>query len=101
MWSSPLLERHRVEDDWSCARLYDIRDVTGWPTVPDLRLFNQLDAEHRPHGPEAILTVNPTMYGLACTYAALGRSRLRIEVFRDAGEAAQWLAAQPNGCADE
>jgi hypothetical protein len=87
-----LFERHRVEDDWSCARLYDVRDVTGRPTVGDLRLFNRLDTEHRPHGPEAILTSSPILYGLACTYAALARSALRIEVFRDIGEAAQWLA---------
>jgi len=96
-----LLERHRVEDDWSCARLYDVRELTGLPTIGDLRLFNRLDAQHRPHGPEAILTVNPILYGLACTYAALGRSALRIEVFRDADEAAQWLTAQTNGCVDE
>jgi hypothetical protein len=89
-----LLERHGVEDDWSWARLYDVRDLTGCPTVEDLRLFSRLDAEHRPHGPEAILTTNPVLYGLACTYAALGRSALRIEVFREASEAAQWLAEQ-------
>ena len=91
-----LLERHRVENDWSDARLYDVRSLTGRPTVEELRLFARLDAEHRPHGPEAILTRNPILYGLACTYAALGGSALRIEVFRDPDEAAQWLAAQAN-----
>jgi len=91
-----LLERHRVEDDWSFARFYDVRDLTGRPTVEELRLFAKLDAEHRPHGPEAILTSNPIIYALACTYAALGRSALKIEVFRDPEEAAQWLAAQAN-----
>jgi len=89
-----LLERHGVEDDWGDARLYDVRDLTGRPTVEDLRMFLRIDAEHRPHGPEAILTGNSILYVLACTYAALGRSAFRIEVFRDTDEAAQWLAAQ-------
>jgi len=89
-----LLERHRVEDDWSYARLYDVRNLTGRPTVEDLRQFMKLDKQHRPHGPEAILTSNPILYGLACTYAALAQSALKIEVFRDTDEAAQWLAAQ-------
>ncbi len=89
-----LLERHRVEDDWSYARLYDVRYLTGRPTVEDLRQFMNIDKQHRPHWPEAILTSSPILYGLACTYAALARSALRIEVFRDTDEAAQWLAAQ-------
>ena len=62
-----LLERHRVEDDWSYARLYDVRNVTGRPSVEDLRLFMKLNKEHRPHGPEAILTSSPILDGLACT----------------------------------
>ena len=95
-----LLDRHGVEDDWSLARLYDVRDLTGRPTVKDLRLFMRLDAQHRPHGPEAILTSNPILYGLACTYAALVGSAMRIAVFRDTDEAAQWLAAQPNTSGD-
>ena len=91
-----LLERHRVEDDWRDGRLYDVRDLTGRPTVGELRMFSRLDTAHRPHGPVAILTDNPILYGLACTYAALGRSTLKIEVFRDADEAAQWLGNQGN-----
>ena len=91
-----LLERHRVEDDWRDARLYDLRYLTGAPTVEDLRQFMKLDTQHRPHGPEAIVTNDPILYGLACTYAALAQT-LRIEVFRDADEAVQWLAAQTNG----
>jgi hypothetical protein len=89
-----LFERHRVEDDWSYARLYDVRNLTGRPTVEDLRQFMEIDKQHRPHGPEAILTSSVILYGLACTYAALAQSALRIEVFRDTDEAAQWLAAQ-------
>ena len=95
-----LLERHRIEDDWSYARLYDVRDLTGTPTVQELRMFMKLDAQHRPHGPEAILTNNSILYALACTYAALGQSALRIEVFRDTDEAAGWLMAQTNAGGD-
>jgi hypothetical protein len=91
-----LLERHRVEDDWSYRRLYDVRGLTGKPTVEELRLFMSLDNQYRPHGPEAILTGDPILYALACTYAALGRSTLSIQVFRDLDEAEQWLAAQAN-----
>jgi hypothetical protein len=91
-----LLERHRIENDWSYGRLYDVRDLTGKPTVKELRLFSGMDTQHRPHGPEAILTRDPILYALACTYAALGRSTLSIQVFRDTDEAEQWLAAQAN-----
>jgi hypothetical protein len=34
------------------------------------------------------------MYGAACTYAALGRSKLTIRVSRDFDDAEQWLAAE-------
>jgi hypothetical protein len=91
-----LLERHRAEDDWSYGRLYDVRGLTGKPTVKELRLFMSLDTPHRPHGPEAIVTSDPILYALACTYAALGRSTMNIQVFRDADEAEQWLAARAN-----
>jgi hypothetical protein len=95
-----LFDRHRVEDDWSYARLYDVRDLTGNPTLEELRQFMKLDAQHRPHGPEAILTSSPILYRLACTYAALGQSTLTIEVFRDTDEATQWLAALANADGD-
>jgi hypothetical protein len=89
-----ILERHGIEDDWSYGRLYDVRGLIGKPSVAELRRFSSLDAQHRPHGPEAIVTSNPILYALACTYAALGRSTLTIEVFRDAKEAEQWLTAR-------
>ena len=89
-----LFERHRVEDDWRYQRLYDVRGLIGQPTVEELRLFSSMDTQHRPHGPEAILTGDPIIYGLACAYAALGRSALSIQVFRDTDEAEQWLSAQ-------
>jgi hypothetical protein len=44
-----LFERHRVEDDWSCLRLYDARGLTGKPTANELRLLMSLDTAHRSH----------------------------------------------------
>jgi len=87
-----LLERHRVEDDWRYERLYDVRHLTGKPTVDDLRQFMAVDTQHRPHGPEAILT-SAALFALACAYVALGQSTLSIQVFRDLHEAKQWLQA--------
>lgn len=95
-----LLERHGAEDDWTYGRLYDARDLRGKPTVDDLRQFIGLDTQHQPHGPEAILTTNPILYSLACLYAALGRSTLKIGVFRDSDEAGQWLSDQANAGPD-
>jgi hypothetical protein len=34
------------------------------------------------------------LYGVACTYAALGHAKLPIQVFRDLDEADVWLAAE-------
>jgi hypothetical protein len=70
--------------------------LTGKPTVNELRLFMSLDTSHQPHGPEAILASDPILYAVACTYAALGRPMLTIEVFRDRAEAEEWLTAQAN-----
>jgi hypothetical protein len=42
----------------------------------------------------ALLATEATLYGRLCTYAALGRSTLTIEVFRDVNEAEQWLTAK-------
>jgi hypothetical protein len=50
-------------------------------------------AERR-RGPVAILVTDPKMYGVACTYAALGLSKLTMRVFRDFDDADLWLAAE-------
>ena len=44
-------------------------------------------------GPLAILGIHPAIDARACTYAALGRSTLTIEVFRALDEAERWLTA--------
>jgi hypothetical protein len=89
-----LFERHHVENDWSDARLYDARRLTGQPTLNELRLFIGLDTANRPHGPEAIIVRDSLLYASACQYAVLGQSTLMIEVFRDPDEAERWLMGQ-------
>ena len=90
-----LLERHRIEDDWGDARLYDLRALDGSADRRRSSAVHEAGHANRPHGPEAS-SERSDLYALACTYAALAQA-LRIEVFRDAGEAAHWLAAQTNG----
>jgi hypothetical protein len=93
-----VMARYRAEDTWSYGLLWDTRNLTGTPTLADLRRFIQEDAPSRPdagpRGPVAILATSPFVYGLACAYAALGRSKITIEVFRDWAEADQWLVGQ-------
>jgi hypothetical protein len=93
-----VIERQRAEDTRSGGMLLDLRRMTGHPTRADLReLMGQAAAQgpvERPCGPIAILVTDPILYGVACTYAALGHSKLVIEVFRDIDEAALWLAAE-------
>jgi hypothetical protein len=91
-----VIARQRAEDTWSYGLLYDLRRMTGHATVADLRDIMGQAAVQRPNerrrGPVALLVTDPTLYGLACTYAALGRGKLTIQVFRDVDEADRWLA---------
>jgi hypothetical protein len=94
-----VIEQQRLDDAWSYGLLYDLRLMTGEPTVTDLR---QLMSEaamrlqgEEPRGPVVLLATDPALYGRLCTYTALGRSTtLAIEVFRDWDEAEQWLTTQ-------
>jgi hypothetical protein len=93
------IEQHHAEGVWTYGVLYDLRLLNGsLPNVAHLRTHMEMDVqrpggESRPRGPVAILTADPTVYSLACTYAALGRSTMAIEVFRDWAEADAWLIA--------
>ena len=93
-----VIARYHAEDTWSYGLIWDTRRLTGTPTLADLRQFIRQDAQDRPgagtRGPVAILATNPFVYGLACSYAALGRSKMTIGVFRDVEEADAWLTAQ-------
>jgi hypothetical protein len=94
------IERHHAEGAWSYGVLYDLRLLHGQPAVADLKTHMERDAqpppgERGPRGPIAIVAADPTIYGIACTYAVLGQStRMTIAVFRDWAEAESWLAAQ-------
>jgi hypothetical protein len=90
-----VIERWRGEDIGAYGMLYDLRGMTGEPTIPDLRQFMGEAAQvNRPRGPIAILATGPEIYRRACTYATLGRATLTIEVFRDPNEVEQWLTAR-------
>jgi hypothetical protein len=93
-----IMARQRAEHTWTYGILYDLRGMTGEPTVTDLRQIMSEAAARLPgegaRGPVALLATEPTLYGRLCVYAALGRSTtLTIEVFRDRAEAEQWLTA--------
>jgi hypothetical protein len=93
-----VIERQRAEDTWSYGMLFDMRRMTGHPTLADLREIMGQAASHRPteppRGPVALLVTDPILYGVACTYAALGHSKLTIQVFRNLDEADLWLATE-------
>jgi hypothetical protein len=92
-----VIRRQRVEQAWSYGLLYDLRQMTSYPTLEDLRhVFAEGIQKHtpaEPRGPIAILTADPIAPGVARTYQALGQSKLIIEVFRDWDEADRWLTA--------
>jgi hypothetical protein len=94
-----IMARQRAEHTWTYAILYDLRGMTGEPTVPELRELLSEAAERRqdegPRGPVALLATDAALYARLCTYAALGRATsLTIAVFRDRGEAERFLTAQ-------
>src|ERR1700687_4985156 len=94
-----IMARQRVEDTWSYGILYDLRGMTGEPTVADLRQLMSEAATRRhgegPRGPVALVATDQALYGRLCTYAALGRSTtLTVEVFRDVDKAEEWLTVQ-------
>jgi len=92
-----VMERQRDDGAWTYGMLSDLRGMTGEPAIDDLRQFmSEAERTTQPRGPVAILATDPVIYGRACTYAALTRATLTIEVFRDWDKAEQWLTAQAN-----
>jgi hypothetical protein len=97
--SLAIIERQRLDDTWSYGLLYDLRLMAGRLTLAELRPILGRASQSRSaarRGPIAILATAPLVYDVACSYAALGRSTLTIEVFRDPDEAEQWLVAKLN-----
>jgi hypothetical protein len=93
-----IMARQRAEGTWTYGILYDLRGMTGQPTIADLQLLSERARGYSgqpPSGPVALLTVDPTLYERLSTYAALARSpALTIGVFRDWEKAEHWLTAQ-------
>jgi hypothetical protein len=95
--SLQILQRHRSEDFGDYSVLYDVLELSGEPTTTDMRLFmaEEMAIPTETRGPIAIVaTANTKIYAMACTYVVLGRPKLKIEVFRQRGEAEAWLLAQ-------
>ena len=90
-----IIERRRADNTGAYGILYDLRGMTGEPTIADLQQFMNAAAQTtRPRGPIALLA-EPAHYIRACTYADMGRSTaLVIEAFYDPDEAERWLTAQ-------
>jgi hypothetical protein len=91
-----ILDRCRHEDVGRYSILYNAQGLTTVPTVADARQYltaemSVLGTDSR--GPIAIVVSDPTTYNVACSYAALGRGRLNVEVFRDRGDAEAWLTS--------
>jgi hypothetical protein len=93
-----LFERQLKDGTWTYGLLVDTRAMTGRPTAADLREFMKMesgtDSEKRPRGPLAIVATDATIYSAACVYALMGRSKRKIEAFRDRNDADRWLSEQ-------
>jgi hypothetical protein len=91
-----VIDRRRADNTGAYGILYDLRGMTGEPTIVDLQQFMSAAAQtSRPRGPIALVATDSALYARACTYAAMGRSTaLAIEAFRDPDEAEHWLNAQ-------
>jgi hypothetical protein len=97
-----VIERWRGEDVGDYGMLYDLRGMTGEPTLADLRQFmSEASKTTQPRGPLAILATDPGIYRRACTYATLSRGTLTVEVFRYLERAEEWLAAHAGDVNDE
>src|ERR1700731_2219866 len=72
-----IMARQRAEHTWGYGIIYDLRGMTGTPTVRELRqLLSEAAARHpgdEPRGPVALLATDGALYARLCTYAALGR----------------------------
>jgi hypothetical protein len=89
-----VMERQRGDNAGAYGILYDLRDMTGAPSLADLgQAMNQAAQTHRLRGPIAILATDP-VYGGARAYAALGHPTLTVQVFRDRDKADEWPTAQ-------
>jgi hypothetical protein len=84
------------DDTWGYGVLFDIRGMTGVPSIRDVRELSPSpkDTSQAGRGPIALLVTDTAQYNLACAYVAMaGRTRL-AQVFHDRREAEDWLATR-------
>jgi hypothetical protein len=90
-----ILQRNRDEGVGAYALLYDLSNLTGHPTVDDVKRFIEEELKSMPpngvRGPVAIVASDEAIYRMSCAYAVLGRHRINIKVFREQVEAGAWL----------
>ena len=89
-----VLDRMRADGTWSYGILYDLRRMSGSPTLTDLGRLRESVGQPGPdgkHGPRAVVVSDPTLYAKLCAYKMLGTVG-RFDVFSDRAEAEAWLA---------
>ena len=89
-----ILQHQRAEDVAGYRILYDARGMTGQPPIADMRMFmnqEQPGSSEQPRGPIAVIVSDPVLYNTSCIYAAMGKMKFSMSVFRDAVEVDEWL----------
>jgi hypothetical protein len=76
-----IMARQRAEQTWTYGILYDLRGMTGEPTIAELReLMNEAARRHlgqAPRGPVALLATDAALYARLCTLNAASIARTR------------------------
>ena len=79
---------------WSYRILYDTHELTGAPTMIELQAIIdrvQILAARKPRGPIAIVSPDPTVYGMAQMYSSRLDGKVDVTAFRTLDEARAWL----------
>jgi hypothetical protein len=84
------------DETWGYGVLFDMRGMTGVPTVQQLRELGATvrDSAQAKRGPLAILVTDAGQYNMACAYAAMVTRYRAVQVFHDRSEADAWLTMQ-------
>ena len=92
-----VMDRQANEGTWPYGMLYDARRVSSVASQTDVRAalkhVETLSRTHGRRGPVAFVTTMPAAYGMVRMYSTLAdQLHQAVEVFRDIGDAEQWLA---------
>jgi hypothetical protein len=96
---APILERQRADGAATYGTLCDLRQMTGVPTLAELRQIlsqaavrTQLD---QPRGAVAVVMQDTGLYRMGRMYLTLlGFGGRTVQVFCDVDEAERWLTAE-------